>query len=171
MGFPCKCSLWCKVPIQKVRWGSSIAFYMAIVCWCAHARANNMGFPCCCAFVTVLHGILMFCALSMLFIVFTWETHMNGHKKKPSHMEKVCKLWNVTRSTWDFHVGKACCKILRNWRRIPCKCALSGPWVHGIPMSAVRGGVSGFPGFIYMEFPCQEGEAPGLQAPLHGIPM
>ena len=154
MAFPCKCTFWCNVPIQKVRWGNSIVFYMAIICWRAHARVNNMGFPCCCECVLVLHGFLMFCAFRMLFIVFTWDTHINGHKKKPFHMGKPCELRNATKSTWGFHVGKACCKILQYWRTIPCKCALSGPWKHGIPMSAVKGG--GFP---------------GLQVPLHGMPM
>ena len=131
---------------------------MAIVCWCAHLRVNNMGFPCCCEFVIVLHGIPMSCAFCMLFIVFTWETHMNAHKKKPSHMEKPCKFRNATITTWESHVGKACCKKLQYWHRIPCKCALSGASAHGIPMSTVKGegGFSGFPGVIHMEFPCRE---------------
>ena len=146
MAFPCKRRFWCNAPIQKVRWGHSILFYMAIACWCAHARVNNMGFPCCCEFVIVLHGIPMSRAFCMLFIVFTWETHMNGHKKKPSHMEKPCNFRNATITTWESHVGKACCKKLQYWHRIPCKCALFGPWAHRIPMSAVRGG-GGFPGF------------------------
>ena len=154
--------------IEKICWGNSILFYMAIVCLCAHARVNNMGFPCCCEFVIVLHGFLMFCAFCMLFIVFTWDTHINGHKKKPSHMQKQSKFRNATITTWEFHVGKACCKILQYGRAIPCKCVLSGPWKHGIPMSAFRGG--GFPGFQVdlHGIPMSEQD---FQHPPHGIPM
>ena len=67
-------------------------------------------------------------------------------------MEKQCELRNATRSTWEFHVGKACCKILQYWRRIPCKCTLSGPREYGIPMSAVRCGGAG----RVCSFPCKE---------------
>ena len=49
-----------------------------------------------------------------VFIVFAWDTHINGHKKKPSHMGKPCELRNATTFTWGFHVGKACCKIMQN---------------------------------------------------------
>ena len=44
---------------------------------------TNMGFPCCCEFAFVLHGIPMLRAFRLLFLMFTWETHIKGHKKKP----------------------------------------------------------------------------------------
>ena len=44
---------------------------------------TNMGFPCCCELAFVLHGIPMLRAFRLLFLMFTWETHIKGHKKKP----------------------------------------------------------------------------------------
>ena len=110
---------------------------------------------------------------------------LTATRKKPSYMGKQCELRSAMRSTWEYHVGKACCKIMQNLHTIPCKCTLCGPRNDGIPMSAVRaGGALRFRGFGYMEFPCKElakngitwnshvrSLLAGLQAPLHGIPM
>ena len=71
------------VYILFVCWENSNQFYMAIVCWCPKKSLTNMGFPCCCEFAFVLHGIPMLRAFRLLFLMFTWETHIKGHKKKP----------------------------------------------------------------------------------------
>ena len=129
---------------------------MAIICCCAHALVHNMGIPYCCEIVIVLHGFPMFCAFCRLFIIFTWDAHINGHKTRPFRVEKPYELRNVTRSTWGFHVGKACCKILQYWRRIPCKCALCGVSAHGIFYVDPKGGGFGPRDMVYMEFLCRE---------------
>ena len=149
------------------------------IIWEFHVAVKSsffyMDFPCSVPFAC-------FCSR---FLLFTWDTHINGHKKKTFHVGKPCDLRNVTRSTWGFHVGKACCKIMQNWHRIPCKCTLCGVQKHGIPMSPIRGGgVCRFRGFGYMEFPCKELAKNGItwhshvrsswrayRYLLHGIPM